>query len=120
MRELGPEEAAMSTRRADGAPAPGAAREPDAAEPAGSVAASASLTSPASGTDPVRPPPITSPFEQEEIPLERSLPGPSFTAEAEFAREREAVLFADWFCVGRQESLAGPGDYLTADVAGES
>ena len=38
----------------------------------------------------------------------------------EFAREREAVLFADWFCVGREESLAGPGDYLTADVAGES
>ena len=57
---------------------------------------------------------------EAEIPLERSLPGPSFTAEAEFAREREAVLFADWFCVGREESLAGPGDYLTADVAGES
>jgi glycine betaine catabolism A len=57
---------------------------------------------------------------QEEIPLERSLPGPSFTADAEFAREREAVLFADWFCVGREESLTGPGDYLTADVAGES
>jgi glycine betaine catabolism A len=57
---------------------------------------------------------------QEEIPLERSLPGPSFTSEAEFAREREAVLFADWFCVGREESLPGPGDYLAADVAGES
>ncbi|HUL28090.1 MAG TPA: SRPBCC family protein [Streptosporangiaceae bacterium] len=57
---------------------------------------------------------------QDEIPLERSLPGPSFTAEAEFAREREAVLFADWFCVGREESLAGTGDYLTADIAGES
>jgi Rieske 2Fe-2S family protein len=56
----------------------------------------------------------------DEIPLERSLPGPSFTAESEFGREREAVLFADWFCVGREESLAGPGDYLTADVAGES
>ena len=59
-------------------------------------------------------------MDEAEIPLERSLPGPSFTAEAEFAREREAVLFADWFCVGREESLAGPGDYLTADVAGES
>ena len=55
-----------------------------------------------------------------EIPLERSLPGPSFTSQDEFAREREAILFADWFCVGREESLAGPGDYLTADVAGES
>ena len=75
-------EAAVSTRKADGAPAPGAA--------------------------------------EPEIPLELSLPGPSFTSEAEFAREREAILFADWFCVGREESLAGPGDYLTADVAGES
>ncbi len=58
--------------------------------------------------------------EQPDIPLERSLPGPSFTAQAEFAREREAVLFADWFCVGRAESLTGQGDYLTADIAGES
>ena len=57
---------------------------------------------------------------QREIPLERSLPGPSFTSQAEFAREREAILFADWFCLGREESLPGPGDYLAADVAGES
>ncbi|HSS89086.1 MAG TPA: hypothetical protein VLL69_07195, partial [Streptosporangiaceae bacterium] len=62
----------MSTRRADGAPAPGAAGP--------------------------------------KIPLELSLPGPSFTSETEFGREREAILFADWFCVGREESLAGPGD----------
>ncbi len=56
----------------------------------------------------------------EEIPLARSLPRASFTDEAQFAREREAVLFADWFCAGRSESLPEPGDYLTADVAGES
>ena len=55
-----------------------------------------------------------------DIPLARSLPGPSFTTQAEFGREREEILFADWFCVGREESLAAPGDYLTADVAGES
>jgi glycine betaine catabolism A len=55
-----------------------------------------------------------------EIPLEHSLPAASYTSAAEFAREREAVLFADWFCVGREESLTGRGDYLTADVAGES
>jgi len=55
-----------------------------------------------------------------DIPLEASLPGPSYTSEDEFAREREAVLFADWFCVGREESVPGPGDYLAADVAGES
>jgi hypothetical protein len=32
---------------------------------------------------------------------------------------QQAALFADWFCVRREESLTGPGDYLTADVAGE-
>jgi glycine betaine catabolism A len=56
----------------------------------------------------------------DEIPLEPSLPGPSYTDEREFARERDVVLLADWFCVGREESLLAAGDYLTADVAGES
>ena len=54
------------------------------------------------------------------IPLDQSLPRASFVSEAEFEREREAILFADWFCVGRSETLAEAGDYLTADVAGES
>jgi glycine betaine catabolism A len=58
--------------------------------------------------------------EAVNIPLELSLPKASFTSEAEFCRERDAILFADWFCVGRAERLAMPGDYLTADVAGES
>ncbi len=91
----------MSTRRTDAAQAPGTAA------PAGH----AGRTGPA-GT--------AGQADQAEIPLERSLPGPSFTAESEFARERERILFADWFCVGREESLPGPGDYLTADIAGES
>ncbi len=60
------------------------------------------------------------PASLEEIPLEQSLPAASYTSEAEFAREREAVLFADWFCVGRQEALSQPGDYLAASIAGES
>jgi len=54
------------------------------------------------------------------IPLDLSLPRASFTAEPEFRREREAILFADWFCVGRAERLPAAGDYLAADVAGES
>ena len=54
------------------------------------------------------------------VPLERSLPGPSYTSEAEFARERDRVLLPGWFCVGRAGALTGPGCYLTADVCGES
>ncbi len=60
------------------------------------------------------------PAGSARIPLETSLPGASYTAEQEFTRERDGVLFRDWFCVGREEALRAPGDYLTADVAGES
>jgi phenylpropionate dioxygenase-like ring-hydroxylating dioxygenase large terminal subunit len=60
------------------------------------------------------------PGKPPRIPLEVSLPKACFVSEAEFRREREALLFAGWFCVGRAECLAGTGDYLTADVAGES
>lgn len=59
-------------------------------------------------------------MSDDGIPLEASLPGPSYTSEREFAREREAVLFGGWFCVGREESVPEPGDYLAADIAGES
>jgi Rieske 2Fe-2S family protein len=54
------------------------------------------------------------------VPLQRSLPGPSYTSEAEFARERDRVLLTSWFCVGRADGLAEPGCYLAADVCGES
>jgi len=64
--------------------------------------------------------PESVPPEPGQIPLEASLPRASYTAADEFIREREAALFADWFCVGREEALVAPGDYLAADVAGES
>ncbi len=54
------------------------------------------------------------------VPLEHSLPGASYTREAEFARERDRVLLTSWFCVGRADGLAEPGCYLAADVCGES
>ncbi len=54
------------------------------------------------------------------VPLERSLPGRSYTSEAEFARERDQVLLPGWFCVGRADGLTEPGCYLAADVCGES
>ncbi len=57
---------------------------------------------------------------EQQMPLERSLPRASYVDQAEFNRERDTVLFADWFCAGRAEQVAGPGDYLTIAVAGES
>jgi glycine betaine catabolism A len=60
------------------------------------------------------------PAGSDRIPLEASLPAASYTAEPEFISEREAALFRDWFCVGREEALAEPGDYLAVDIAGEN
>src|ERR1700675_3822295 len=54
------------------------------------------------------------------VPLQRSLPGRSYTSEAEFARELDQVLLPGWFCVGRADGLTEPGCYLAADVCGES
>ena len=54
------------------------------------------------------------------IPLEMSLPKASFVSESEFRRERDVIIFADWFCVGRADGLTTSGDFLTADVVGES
>jgi Rieske 2Fe-2S family protein len=54
------------------------------------------------------------------IPLELSLPRASFVSESEFRRERDLIIFADWFCVGRADGLAEAGNFLTADVVGES
>jgi Rieske 2Fe-2S family protein len=54
------------------------------------------------------------------IPLEMSLPKTSFVSESEFRRERDVIIFADWFCVGRADGLTKGGDFLTADVVGES
>ncbi len=60
------------------------------------------------------------PMTHQDLPLEQTLPKASYTDEGEFRRERDAVLFTSWFCVGRAEALASAGDYLTAGVAGES
>ncbi|MGZ5289710.1 MAG: aromatic ring-hydroxylating oxygenase subunit alpha [Actinomycetota bacterium] len=49
-----------------------------------------------------------------------TLPGTDYHAPGVFAFEEDAVFARSWMCVGRAEQLAEPGDYLTADVAGES
>ncbi|MGZ8594410.1 MAG: aromatic ring-hydroxylating oxygenase subunit alpha [Actinomycetota bacterium] len=49
-----------------------------------------------------------------------TLPGTDYHAPGVFAFEQDAVFPRSWMCVGRAEQLAEPGDYLTADVAGES
>ncbi len=52
--------------------------------------------------------------------LESSLPGSYYLSPEIFAQEKERIFFREWFCVGREEQVPNPGDYLVVDVAGES
>ena len=48
-----------------------------------------------------------------------SLPGSFYTNSAWLQAEREELFAGDWFCVGRVEEVAGPGDYFAFDQLGE-
>lgn len=52
--------------------------------------------------------------------LEPTLPREHYLTSTAFEREKERVFFSQWFCVGREEEVPNPGDYLLIDVAGES
>ena len=45
------------------------------------------------------------------------LPGRDYHDEV-WQRERETVFSRTWFCVGRTDEIADPGDYVARDVAG--
>jgi Rieske 2Fe-2S family protein len=50
----------------------------------------------------------------------RTLPGRFYTSSEVFDQERERIFGQSWVCVGRAEQIARAGDYLLAQVAGES
>jgi Rieske 2Fe-2S family protein len=52
--------------------------------------------------------------------MEASLPSSSYCSPAHWERERTALLAREWFCIGREEQLAAPGDHVVAEVAGDS
>jgi Rieske 2Fe-2S family protein len=51
--------------------------------------------------------------------LEPTLSREHYLSVEAFRRERERIFCDQWFCVGREEEVPGPGDYLLLDVAGE-
>ena len=51
--------------------------------------------------------------------FEASLPRAAYVDEAFLDMERERLWWAEWVAVGREEQLAGPGDFLSVDLAGE-
>lgn len=52
--------------------------------------------------------------------LEPTLHRDAYLTPDAFRREREAIFTREWMCVGREEEIPAPGDYLLLDVAGES
>ena len=54
------------------------------------------------------------------VPCERAraMPTSVYTSEAFLAAELERLFAREWFCAGRADSLAAPGDYLTLELAG--
>ena len=57
---------------------------------------------------------VAVPFEQA-----RAMPPDVYTSQAFLAQELEQIFAKDWFCVGRADALAKPGDYLTVELAGQ-
>jgi phenylpropionate dioxygenase-like ring-hydroxylating dioxygenase large terminal subunit len=55
------------------------------------------------------------------LPFERAraMPPGVYTSPDFAALEVERIFRRDWYCVGRAGSLAGPGDYLTGELAGQ-
>jgi phenylpropionate dioxygenase-like ring-hydroxylating dioxygenase large terminal subunit len=55
---------------------------------------------------------VSLPFEQA-----RAMPPSVYTSETFLARETSSIFAHDWFCAGRADALANPGDYITLDLA---
>ena len=48
------------------------------------------------------------------------MPGEYYTSPDILAEENERIFARSWHCVGRASALAGAGDYMLRNVAGES
>jgi len=51
--------------------------------------------------------------------LARALPGAFYTDPSWLAAEISELFAVQWVCLGRREEIPEPGDYFTAEVAGE-
>ncbi len=56
----------------------------------------------------------TAPFEEA-----RAMPPEVYTSPDFLELEMRHIFARDWYCVGRADGLAHPGDYLTCDLAGQ-
>jgi glycine betaine catabolism A len=59
-------------------------------------------------------------YDEKDWRPRPTLSGRDYVSEEVYAEERERIWFGDWVCIGREEEVATPGDYLVRDLAGES
>ncbi len=59
-------------------------------------------------------------YDEKEWRPRPTLSGAEYTGRAVFDEERERIWWGDWVCVGREEELPNPGDYIVRDLTGES
>jgi Rieske 2Fe-2S family protein len=52
--------------------------------------------------------------------LQKALPASWYLDQAPFVRERERLLYREWFCAGRADQVGRPGSLVVVEVAGES
>lgn len=57
---------------------------------------------------------VAAPFERA-----RAMPPSVYTTDEFLALETDRIFAREWYCVGRASALAEPGDYLTAELAGQ-
>jgi Rieske 2Fe-2S family protein len=59
-------------------------------------------------------------YDEHEWRPRPTLTGHDYTSEEVWAEEKERIWWGDWVCLGREEEVGKPGDYLVRDLAGES
>ena len=59
-------------------------------------------------------------YDEKEWRPRPTLTGDDYTSEAVWGEERERIWWNDWVCVGREEEIPEPGDYLVRNLTGES
>ncbi len=66
-----------------------------------------------------RPPAVWTNAKALPAGLHPTLPATDFTSVEVFAAEKERLFYRTWICVGRQEEIPRPGDFVLRELLGE-
>lgn len=65
--------------------------------------------------------PVEALRQNTSVPFERAraMPVEVYTSQSFVEQELNHIFRKDWYCVGRADALANPGDYVSAELAGQ-